>query len=171
MQRLSVLGAVSALFVLFFAQAACAQLPTVCSHTDVDCLPRPPTVSWVRTHDLSADDFTSFYLVSYGNGTTITPQDGAAGLFVRATSCTRADDGGAVLHDNHAGPDCFYRQNLNGDLRQWGVTQGSAYARRIVNLRFSAGKKRDFPHLLHATSRLHHPFARSVSGCHFEGRR
>lgn len=96
--------------------------------TAADCVPRIDTVYTVRHTNLSAASYTSFYLVSYGSSDTmsvLTPQDGAAGLFVKATCNSAPDDGGSVLHDSMGL--CFFRQNLNGDLRQWGLTRGSKY--------------------------------------------
>jgi hypothetical protein len=57
----------------------------------------------------------------------VTLHDGAAGLFVRDTAnCgTNYDDGGSILQDSQGA--CFDRQNLNGDLRQWGLTQNSLF--------------------------------------------
>jgi hypothetical protein len=50
--------------------------------------------------------------------------DGGEGLLVyQGTSCT--PDGGSVFQDHLN--QCWYRANLNGDLRQWGVTAGSQY--------------------------------------------
>lgn len=92
-------------------------------------IPRINTVADLRSKNLGPAEFDRIYLVSYGNGATATPGDGAAGLFVKnGHSCT--DDGGSVIKDNDTGVDgknCFYRQNVNGDLRQWGLTNGSAY--------------------------------------------
>jgi hypothetical protein len=65
---------------------------------------------------------------------TVTP-DGGEGLFVAgAGRCDRTtdDDGGYKIVDHYDpnGDDkgtCWYRQNINGDLRQFGATWGSIY--------------------------------------------
>lgn len=85
-----------------------------------------PSVQAVQNHNWGTTE--RFYLESYGDGvteTTVTRGDGAAGLFVNehTTSCT--DNGGSVLQDS--GDNCFRRQNVNGDLRQWGFTKNSRY--------------------------------------------
>lgn len=72
--------------------------------------------------------YTAVYVGSYycPSGTPC-PADGGQGLFVRSTSTTCAADGGRVVVDSEPTPQCWYRQNLNGDLRQWGITAGSKY--------------------------------------------
>src|SRR3954467_9410398 len=49
--------------------------------------------------------------------------DGGEGLLVKhGTGCDGTNtDGGSTFYD--AATDCWYRENLNGDLRQWGMTQ------------------------------------------------
>ena len=113
-----------------------------CSATD--CVPRENTVYDVEHTDLTTSiAYVSIYLGSYGSSISMsapTPQDGAAGLFLRTSknsqnvNCSPSDDnGGSILVD--AGDivmgvhvySCFYRQNINGDLRQWGITKGSVY--------------------------------------------
>ncbi len=85
----------------------------------------------VRADDLTDAIYKSFYLVSYGNGTAVTPQDGAAGLFTLKTGAcsTTMDNDGSILVNIHTllSPICYVRQNVNGDLRQWGLTKGSSY--------------------------------------------
>jgi len=90
-----------------------------------DCLPRFDTVAQFRAATLSNAYYSSVYLASYGLGTTPTPNDGAAGVFVKAACGTNSDNGGSILQDSSG--KCFYRQNLNGDLRQWGVIKGSSF--------------------------------------------
>lgn len=58
-----------------------------CTTTPIGCVPRINTVHDVNTTDLYGDNYTSFYLVSYGTDTgVVTPGDGAAGLFVRGNA-------------------------------------------------------------------------------------
>jgi hypothetical protein len=66
----------------------------------------------------------SYHCIGGGTGAPCRP-DGGEGFFIQqnGTSCT--EDKGRVLKD--AAGNCYYRQNLNGDLRQWGATIGSAY--------------------------------------------
>jgi hypothetical protein len=110
-----------------------------------DCVPRINTVYDLRHTTLTGSGlgvYSSIYLASYGTATgAATPQDGAAGLFLRSSTdpagspCQPAtdDNGGSILVDagDMAVPtphySCFYRQNINGDLRQWGITKGSMY--------------------------------------------
>jgi len=119
------------LLLALYRTPAWAAANPACDPLDntVACVPRINTVFTVNTMDLTTNaSYSSFYLVSYGSTTTpgtVTPQDGAAGLFVKAACNGRGDDGGAVLQDSKHS--CFFRQNLNGDLRQWGVTVGSSY--------------------------------------------
>jgi hypothetical protein len=68
----------------------------------------------------------------------VTP-DGGEGLFVASGSCSNGtgtapsqDDGGSLIVDSYTGGPshtgtCWYRQNINGDLRQFGATLGSSY--------------------------------------------
>jgi hypothetical protein len=64
----------------------------------------------------------------------VTP-DGGEGLFVAGAGRCGAsdDDGGSKIADqyddgSHDGKGtCWYRQNINGDLRQFGATKGSSY--------------------------------------------
>src|SRR5580698_547133 len=87
-------------------------------------------------HSLSSTDInsTAIYLASYHctNGAQPCQPDGGEGLLVLgppptgSSSCTSAnEDQGSVFYD--ASNECWYRKNLNGDLRQWGVTYGSSY--------------------------------------------
>src|ERR1051326_2887076 len=105
-----------------------------CAVLAADNLPRIATVYDVHNMNLSTcsscNAYSSFYLVSYGSSNSssmVTLHDGAAGLFVRDTAnCgTNYDDGGSILQDSQGA--CFDRQNLNGDLRQWGLTQNSLF--------------------------------------------
>lgn len=53
------------------------------------------------------------------------PNDGGEGVFILKT-CT--PDGGSCIADGTTPtPNTFYRTNLNGDIRQYGVTAGSSY--------------------------------------------
>ena len=61
----------------------------------------------------------AIYVAGYWNS-----GDGGDGVFVRSgTSCTV--NNGTIVKD--AAGNCWYRQNTNGDLRQWGITKGSKY--------------------------------------------
>ena len=132
--------------VLFFVLGSIALLcpnsgraSADCSTMATDCVPRISTVYDVHNTDLSGSDYTSFYLVSYGSSTissVVTLGDGAAGLFVRGNAVgtspcsSTSDNGGSILIDKgNPGPGkhCFYRQNVSGDLRQWGLIAGSTY--------------------------------------------
>jgi hypothetical protein len=67
------------------------------------------------------DDQSALYVGGYYN-----TGDGGEGVFIKkGTDCT--DNGGSVIKDQAATPNCWYRQNLSGNLRQWGVTPGSKY--------------------------------------------
>lgn len=122
------------LYFLVFCVLAClaANLlgakatPLTCLTTPIPCVPRISTVAAVTSSDLSDPIYASFYLVSYGNGTTVTLGDGAAGLFVYDATCSSGSpDGGLVLGDVHGL--CFDRQNFNGDTRQYGLFRHSVY--------------------------------------------
>src|SRR6185312_15063810 len=69
-------GCIATLFFIALPVGGSQAAVTNCGGT-VDCVPRIPSVQYVKTHDLSGDDYTSFYLVSYGDPTTgaVTPQD------------------------------------------------------------------------------------------------
>jgi hypothetical protein len=72
------------------------------------------------------------YYCGSGSCPPVTP-DGGEGLFVASGSCaTNSDDGGYKIVDSYTGGGsgtgtCWYRQNINGDLRQFGATKGSKY--------------------------------------------
>jgi len=85
---------------------------------------------------------TSFHLAAYycdapeGYTGTACPADGGEGLFVQKDDtdhcAASSDDGGSVLVEAKGtiiAPEnyCFVRQNLNGDIRQFGVTPGSEF--------------------------------------------
>lgn len=101
-------------------------------------LAAPPNVAEIDSvaalNAMSATDLAAlpaFHLAAYY--CTTAPNcapDGGEGLFVQFTSgCSAlAADGGSVLHVLAGGSHfCFRRQNLNGDLRQYGVTVGSPF--------------------------------------------
>lgn len=73
---------------------------------------------------------SAIHLASYHciGGAPCAP-DGGEGLLIHPTGATGCNvsntDSGRSFFDNSG--NCWYRQNLNGDLRQWGLTLGSAY--------------------------------------------
>jgi hypothetical protein len=79
-------------------------------------------------HSVGIAGANSVHLASYHclSGQPCVP-DGGEGLLIQKTpgSTVCTEDGGSIFKD-HNGV-CFYRQNLNGDLRQWGITAGSLY--------------------------------------------
>src|SRR5437764_6047939 len=61
---------------------------------------------------------TTIYMGGYWN-----TADGGQGAFVRnGTSCTA--NGGTIIRDNGGGigTNCWYRQDISRDLRQWGMS-------------------------------------------------
>src|SRR2546423_5958175 len=68
------------------------------------------------------------HLASYNcsGGPPCRPDGGEGLLTWGAGICTSLNDNdGSIFHD--ASSNCWYRMNLNGDLRQWGLTAGSAF--------------------------------------------
>jgi hypothetical protein len=120
-----VLIAVAATLLAWLGAVVPAASQPICTSASPDCLARIDTV-----HQLAASNFGSYlriYLVSYGDSSgNVTLNDGADGVFVQATCPAGGGaDGGSILQDSVS--HCFYRQNLNGDLRQWGLIRGSNY--------------------------------------------
>lgn len=85
---------------------------------------------------------TSFHLAAYYCATPTgytgaqCPADGGEGLFVQKNDISAcgagSEDGGSILVEARGtiiAPEnyCFKRQNVNGDIRQFGVTKGSDY--------------------------------------------
>jgi hypothetical protein len=105
------------------SQAAFAQTmqPTVYELDAVDSI-------HTRT-DLS--QYTALHAAAYYCTTQPCIADGGEGLFVKygipGASCPA--DGGSVIQDNtpHSKQNCWYRQNVKGDFRQWGLTANSLY--------------------------------------------
>jgi hypothetical protein len=83
-------------------------------------IPRVASVAAITSGHLG--QYKQIYLSGYGNGTLISG-DGGEGNFTQVTSCT--DDDGSCFHDVDG--IAFRRDNLNGDLRQFGLTAGSIY--------------------------------------------
>jgi hypothetical protein len=76
----------------------------------------------------------AYYCLSGTPCPPVTP-DGGEGLFVMGKiGCTSSinDDGGSVIVDTLN--ECWYRQNINGDLRQFGLTLGSDYDCKHANI-------------------------------------
>jgi hypothetical protein len=86
-------------------------------------------------HADNIDSSNSVHLASYYCLSSPSCQpDGGEGLLVQGSGTCKyqgqsglgtLEDGGSFFAD--AGHHCWYRQNLNGDLRQWGVTSQSVY--------------------------------------------
>ncbi len=72
---------------------------------------------------------TAVYLASYYCSGSPCKTDGGEGLLLKGAACT--PDGGSTFVDGSG--NCWYRQNLNGDLRQWGITSGSKYDASIYS--------------------------------------
>ncbi|MBV9990910.1 MAG: hypothetical protein JOZ72_06410 [Alphaproteobacteria bacterium] len=73
---------------------------------------------------LNLNLYSAFHAASYHCAAAPCPADGGEGLFTKnGTSCT--PDGGSIVKDMNN--NCFYRQNLNGDLRQFGVVKSSLF--------------------------------------------
>ena len=109
--------------------------------TSAQALPGLPVREFDSISDLRANsvspDFAAHVAGYYG---PLSSPDGGEGIFVAHGTCNNGtgvgvpsdDDGGSLIVDSytHAGSDkgtCWYRQNVNGDLRQFGATKGSAY--------------------------------------------
>ncbi|HWA88460.1 MAG TPA: hypothetical protein VG889_00385 [Rhizomicrobium sp.] len=108
----------SACALALCASHAHATQPNVVEVDSVDAVNSPSGL------DLTA--YTAFHAASYHCASAPCPADGGEGLFLKSgTSCS--PDGGSVIKDGASPRNCFYRQNLNGDLRQYGVTLGSVY--------------------------------------------
>ncbi len=90
----------------------------------------PSIAALVSTPPLGNAAYVASY---YCTGTPCIPDGkGGEGLFIKNIAATCTTDSGSVFLDSAS--HCWYRQNLNGDLRQWGVTTGSDYdAAKAVN--------------------------------------
>jgi hypothetical protein len=79
-------------------------------------------------YELSQNTLTNYsaaYVGAYYCTAAPCPTDGGEGYFQRKGGACPTVDGGRTIQDLH--PACWYRQNLNGDLRQWGITTNSVY--------------------------------------------
>ena len=94
------------------------------------------------TDPFSTPTFSAYVAAYYClSGTPCPPvvADGGEGLFVAGgTGCVSSDDDKGSLIVDSIGT-CWYRQNVNGDLRQFGATLGSDYDCTGANIRSSAG--------------------------------
>lgn len=73
---------------------------------------------------LHLGSYDAFHAAAYHCASRPCAADGGEGLFVKqGTTCSV--DGGRILKDIDS--NCFYRQNLNGDIRQFGVVVGSDF--------------------------------------------
>ena len=119
---------------------ACALL--LCSLSTTAMAAAQPTVKEIDSVDgtavgsqnlqtltsVTSADAVELHLASYHclSGLPCQP-DGGEGLLVKnGTGCSATNtDGGSTFYDGHG--NCWYRMNLNGDLRQWGVTKSSVF--------------------------------------------
>jgi hypothetical protein len=91
--------------------------PTVLEYSSMDDL-------YNHGASTSAAHVAAYYCSPGSCATTVFP-DGGEGLFVANGNGCAASDGGYILKDINGV--CWYRQNINGDLRQFGATEGSVY--------------------------------------------
>jgi hypothetical protein len=115
--------AILALFV--FIAASVAAVP--CSATpDGNAVLQLKSIGDLASNPLT--NYSAAYVGAYYCTGNPCPADGGQGYFLRKPGACSTVDGGRTIQDMESPtPACWYRQNLNGDLRQWGITTGSVY--------------------------------------------
>lgn len=123
---------ISSLWLLVFSPPAAAQGSTPYPVVELDSIDGATTGSLHNyMPSKPPSPLSQVYIASYHCYVVISGRcapDGGEGLLVYQTgsTCHAADeDGGSIFYD--ASHNCWYRTNLNGDLRQWGLTQLSPY--------------------------------------------
>jgi hypothetical protein len=104
------------------------------SQTALAQVPPPPvmeidTVSSIATRS-DLGNYTALHAAAYycAPAPSVCVADGGEGLFVKNNTGPCNADGGSVIQDAAMHPrNCWYRQNVKGDLRQWGLTADSPY--------------------------------------------
>ncbi|GEM_PF-5525545 len=107
-----------------FLMATCTAIPARAA-IDGNAVLQVTSVYELSQNPLS--NYSSAYVGAYYCTAAPCPADGGQGLFQRVPGTCTTIDNGRTIQDIETHPACWYRQNLNGDLRQWGITTNSIY--------------------------------------------